>query len=69
MDELDILIAVSAGLLASAVDILLVGVPEKTSCGLKAGSLSNYIRDAFDKKFPPDEIEKLAQLEGKQSSI
>lgn len=60
LDELDILIAVSAGLLASAVDILLVGVPEKTSCGLKAGSLSNYIRDAFDKKFPPDEIEKLA---------
>ena len=41
LDELDILIAVSAGLLASAVDILLVGVPEKTSCGLKAGSLSN----------------------------
>ena len=60
LDELDILISVSAGLLASAVDILLVGVPEKTSCGLKAGSLSNYIRDAFDKKFPPDEIEKLA---------
>lgn len=60
LDELDILIAVSADLLASAVDILLVGVPEKTSCGLKAGSLSNYIRDAFDKKFPPDEIEKLA---------
>lgn len=60
LDKFDVAIAVAAGLLAGAVDILLVGIPQKTPGGLKAGPLSNYIRDAFDKKFPPDEMEKLA---------
>lgn len=60
LDKFDIAIAAAAGLLAGAVDILLVGIPQKTPDGLKAGPLSNYIRDAFDKKFPPDEMEKLA---------
>ena len=60
LDKFDIAIAAAAGLLAGAVDILRVGIPQKTPDGLKAGPLSNYIRDAFDKKFPPDEMEKLA---------
>ena len=60
LDKFDVAIAVAAGLLAGAVDILLVGIPQKTPGGLKAGPLSNYIRDAFDKKFPPDEMEKIA---------
>lgn len=60
LDKFDIAIAAAAGLLAGAVDILLVGIPQKTPDGLKAGPLSNYIRDAFDKKFPPDEMERLA---------
>lgn len=60
LDKFDIAIAAAAGLLAGAVDILLVGIPQKTPDGLKAGPLSNYIRDAFDKMFPPDEMERLA---------
>lgn len=60
LDKFDIAIAAAAGLLAGAVDILLVGIPQKTPDGLKAGPLSNYIRDAFDKKIPPDEMERLA---------
>lgn len=60
LDQYDIAVAAAAGVLAGAVDILLVGVPHKTREGLKAGSLSDYIRDMFDKKFPPEEMERLA---------
>lgn len=60
LDKFDVAIAVAAGLLAGAVDILLVGIPQKTLDGLKAGPLSNYIRDAFDRRYPPEEMKKLA---------
>lgn len=60
LDKYDIAISVSAGLLAAAVDILMVGVPQKTPEGLKGGPLANYIRDWFDKKYPEEEMEKLA---------
>src|SRR5690606_30450033 len=36
------------------------GIPHKTPDGLKAGALSNYIREWFDEKFPEEEMEKLA---------
>ena len=60
LDKYDIAISAAAGLLGAAVDILLVGIPQKTPEGLKGGLLSNYVRDWFDKKFPEDEMEKLA---------
>lgn len=60
LDKFDITISAAAGLLAAAVDILLVGIPHKTPDGLKAGALSNYIREWFDEKFPEEEMEKLA---------
>lgn len=60
MDAVDVAIAASAGFLAAAVDILLVGIPQKTHDGLKAGPLCDYIRDYFDKRFPPNEMERLA---------
>ena len=60
LDPIDITIATGAGLLAAAVDILLVGIPKKTPSGLKAGPLSDYIRDYFDKRYPADEVERLA---------
>ncbi len=60
LDRYDIAISVAAGLLGAAVDILLVGIPKKTPEGLKGGPLANYIRDWFDKKFPQEEMEKLA---------
>lgn len=60
LDKHDIAISVSAGLLGAAVDILLIGIPKKTPDGLKGGTLANYVRDWFDKKFPKEEMEKLA---------
>jgi hypothetical protein len=60
LDKYDIAISASAGILGAAVDILLVGIPQTTPEGLKGGTLANYIRDQFDKKFPKDEMDKLA---------
>lgn len=60
LDAFDISIAAIAALVGAAVDILLVGVPKKTPDGLKAGALTDYIRDYFDKKFPEEEMKKLA---------
>lgn len=60
LDTFDISIAAVGGLLGAMVDILLVGIPEKTHEGLKAGPLSNYIRDYFDQRFPEEEMKKLA---------
>lgn len=60
LDKYDIAISAVAGLLGAVVDILLVGIPQKTPEGLKGGPLANYVRDWFDKKFPEEEMEKLA---------
>lgn len=60
LDAFDISIAALAGLVGAAVDILLVGIPQKTPDGLKGGPLSNYVREYFDKKFPEEEMQKLA---------
>lgn len=60
LDVFDASIAALAGLVGAVVDILLVGIPTKTSEGLKGGPLANYIRDYFDKKFPEEEMQKLA---------
>ncbi len=52
LDKFDVAIAAVAAIVGAAVEILLVGIPEKTYTGLKAGPLSNYIRDYFNQKFP-----------------
>ena len=60
LDNIDLTICVSAGLLASVIDILLVGIPQKTNIGIKAGKLSDYVRQWFEKEFPEEEMEKIA---------
>lgn len=60
LDAYDISIAAVAGLVGAAADILLVGIPSKTTDGLKSGPLSDYIRDYFDKVFPEEKVTKLA---------
>ena len=60
LDKYDVAISVAAGMLGAAVDVLLVGIPQKTPEGLKGGTLANYVRDWFDRKFPEEEMEKLA---------
>lgn len=60
LDKIDISICAGAGILAAIVDILLIGIPKKTSQGLKGDPLSNYVRDWFNQRFPEEEMEKLA---------
>jgi hypothetical protein len=60
LDKIDISICAAAGILGAVIDILLVGIPQKTTEGLKGGPLSNYVRDWFNKRFPEEEMEKLA---------
>lgn len=65
LDLLDYSICVLAGIIAGAVDILLVGIPKKSKSGLKAKPLSDYIRRRFDAKFPEEkiiELEKMAEV-------
>lgn len=59
LDALDVAIAVGAGLLSAAVDILLVGIPEKTAGGLKAAPLSGFIRDHIEGAFTPQQVAEL----------
>lgn len=61
LDHVDIAISVSAGTLSSFVDILLVGIPERTPDGLRGRPLENYVRDWFLERFPPKEMERLAR--------
>lgn len=67
LDAFDVSISALAALVGATVDILLVGIPEKTPDGLKAGTLSDYIRDYFDKRFPEEEMKKLAN--SKESKV
>lgn len=61
LDAIDYTICGVAGVLAAAVDILLVGILEKTNSGIQAGPLSNYIRKVMEEKLPPEEMEKLGK--------
>ena len=60
LDKFDVAISAVAGIVGAAVDILLVGIPKKGPDGIEAGKLSDFIRRKFDEKFPPEEMEKLA---------
>ena len=67
LDAVDISISVVAAILGGVIDILLVGIPVKTTEGLKAGALSNYVREWFEKRYPKQEMDKLAQ--SKESKV
>lgn len=60
LDKIDIAICVGAGLLSAAVDVLLVGITQYGNIGIKEGSLADWIRREFLKKYPIDEMDKLA---------
>ena len=61
LDTIDWTISAVAGIVSAAVDILFVGIPGPSETGVKAGSLSNYIREYFEKKYPPEEMEELGR--------
>ncbi|MCQ2294602.1 MAG: hypothetical protein MJZ67_03015 [Bacteroidales bacterium] len=60
LDNMDVAICAVAGILSAALDIMMVGIPGPSPTGISGGTLSNYIRQLFEKKFPPEEMEKLA---------
>lgn len=60
LDLLDVTICSAAGLIAGIIDILLVGIPEKTKGEIEAGPLSDFVRAYFEKAFPDEDMEKLA---------
>ena len=60
LDKYDVAISAFAGLVSAVVDILLVGIPQKGPAGLSAGTLSNYVRAYFERTFPEEEMQKLA---------
>lgn len=60
LDKTDIAISAIAGIIGAAVDILMVGIPQKGPDGLEAGVLSDFIRKKFDEAFSEAEMEKLA---------
>lgn len=60
LEDIDVYIAAFSGIIGAAVDILLVGIPHRSPEGLKARPLSDWIRQEFEKKFPPEEMERLA---------
>lgn len=60
LDKIEITISVLAGLLSAVIDILLIGMPHRTTNGLEAGKLSNYVRNWFEKEFPEADMEELA---------
>lgn len=62
LDSLDYAICALAGVIAGAVDILLVGIPQRSKSGLKAKPLSDYIRRRFDAKFPKEKIKELEKI-------
>ena len=61
LDAVDYTICGVAGILAAAVDLLLVGIPEKTKMGIESGPLSDFIRKKMEEAFPPEEMEKLGK--------
>ena len=60
LDKYDIAISAVAGIVGAAIDILMIGIPKKTPDGISAGTLSDFIRSRFEKLFPKEEMEKLA---------
>lgn len=60
LDRYDVAISAVAGLISALVDILLVGVPHRTTTGLRSAPLSDYVRDYFDKRFPEADMQQLA---------
>lgn len=67
LDYMDISISAIAGVVGAAVDLLMIGIPQKGSEGVEAGALSDFIRKKFDEKFPETEMQKLAN--SKESKV
>lgn len=63
LDRFDVAIAISSGVIAGVVDVLLVGIPAHVGFGGSPGSaggrLSNAIKEKAGAIFPPDKIKEL----------
>lgn len=61
LDSVDITISAIAGIVSAVADILLVGIPARSFNGTNAGALANWVRDFFENRFPPKEMEALGR--------
>lgn len=59
LDKIDWAICSVTGLIAAAMDIILVGIPFKDTGGTHAGKMSDWIRSMFDRVISPDKIKEL----------
>lgn len=62
LDKIDWAICTLVGLIAAAIDIILVGIPSKGTSGTTAGSMSNWIRSKLDEVISKEDIVKLERL-------
>ena len=65
LDNYDIAIAAFSGIIGAIVDIVLVGIPHSSPDGLKAGTLSNRVRNFFANKFPEEDFRIIEDLRGR----
>ena len=60
LDKEDIVICAIAAIVGASIEILTIGIPHTSPQGTQAGPLANYIREWFNKKFPEEEMQKIA---------
>lgn len=68
LDRFDVAIAVSSGVIAGVIDVLLVGVPSHPgfmgTTKSEGGWLSNLMKEKVNGLFPPDKIKALEKMYG-----
>ncbi len=60
LDKTDYVICSAGGLLGGIIDFFLIGIPHPSKSGVEGGYLDGKIRAWFDKKYPQDVMERLA---------
>lgn len=60
LDSTDYKLCAITGVVAGIIDTFLIGIPHPTKDGVSGGYLDNLVRNWFNKKFPPEEMAKLA---------
>ena len=64
LDNQDYAICSIAGTLGGIIDTFMIGIPHPTKSGVKGGYLDGKIRAWFDKKYPPEVMERLSRTKG-----
>ena len=60
LDKEDVVICAVAAIIGASIEILTIGIPHTSPQGTQAGPLSNYIREWFNKIFPEEKMQDIA---------